>query len=388
MNKRDNGITLVALVITIIVLLILAGISITLVVGDNGVLEKARQSTLKTEQGEVYEQISLATASGDMEYYTNGTDRIIAYKNALLNEVDGIDRNSLTDDGFSLITGIVIGKSGKTYDFSISLPVTNITVTEHEIVDRTGISIGDYVNYVPDVPSSTTYPVSTLATYSGSDKNTSDINQENIKWRVLRIYEDGSIDLIGDITYKEIYFYGIKGYTNGVYLINDICKTLYSNTEHHIYARSVNLEDYEYWLEQSSNGINARNSSTNGVFSGDIVYYGQTRDITTNNICPAFYLSQKNESDPGTLVESPETIQQTPLTLLQTMYKADIYSENYADGDIVLNGGSSGYSFWIASRFCNVRIRVGNLTSPSQFRTPKSRKSFARVCGSVLFERH
>ena len=41
--KRERGITLIALVITIIVLIILAGVSINLVLGDNGIITKAKQ---------------------------------------------------------------------------------------------------------------------------------------------------------------------------------------------------------------------------------------------------------------------------------------------------------------------------------------------------------
>lgn len=100
--------------------------------GDNGLLKRAGDASTETEKGEVYEQISLATASGEMEYYSNGTDRLIAYKNALLNGVDGIDRDNLTDNGSNLITGTVNTKSGKQYDFSVPVPVTNITVAEHE----------------------------------------------------------------------------------------------------------------------------------------------------------------------------------------------------------------------------------------------------------------
>lgn len=40
-NKQTNGITLLSLVITIIVLLILAGVSIAMLTGDNGILTKA-----------------------------------------------------------------------------------------------------------------------------------------------------------------------------------------------------------------------------------------------------------------------------------------------------------------------------------------------------------
>ena len=42
MKKSNSGITLVALVVTIIVLIILAGVSISLVLGDQGILTKAR----------------------------------------------------------------------------------------------------------------------------------------------------------------------------------------------------------------------------------------------------------------------------------------------------------------------------------------------------------
>ncbi len=43
MLKGQKGITLVALVVTIIVLIILAGVSIALVLGDNGIVNKAKK---------------------------------------------------------------------------------------------------------------------------------------------------------------------------------------------------------------------------------------------------------------------------------------------------------------------------------------------------------
>ena len=45
--KGRNGITLIALVITIIVLIILAGVSINLILGENGIIAKARQASKK-----------------------------------------------------------------------------------------------------------------------------------------------------------------------------------------------------------------------------------------------------------------------------------------------------------------------------------------------------
>ena len=55
-----NGITLIALVITIIVLLILAGVTIATLTGDNGILTKAQSAKEKNAQKTVEEQINLA----------------------------------------------------------------------------------------------------------------------------------------------------------------------------------------------------------------------------------------------------------------------------------------------------------------------------------------
>lgn len=47
--KNKKGITIIALTITIIVLLILAGVSISMLVGDNKVLNKSEESKKETE---------------------------------------------------------------------------------------------------------------------------------------------------------------------------------------------------------------------------------------------------------------------------------------------------------------------------------------------------
>ena len=58
-NERQKGITLIALVITIIVLLILAGVSIAMLTGDNGILNQANDSKIETAVGTVKEQLKL-----------------------------------------------------------------------------------------------------------------------------------------------------------------------------------------------------------------------------------------------------------------------------------------------------------------------------------------
>ena len=47
-NANNNGITLIALVVTIIVLLILAGVSISMLTGKNGILNRAVEAKEKT----------------------------------------------------------------------------------------------------------------------------------------------------------------------------------------------------------------------------------------------------------------------------------------------------------------------------------------------------
>ena len=59
-SKEERGITLIALVVTIVVLLILAGITISLVFGSNGVIKKAQDSKEQTEIGEMREKLEMA----------------------------------------------------------------------------------------------------------------------------------------------------------------------------------------------------------------------------------------------------------------------------------------------------------------------------------------
>ena len=60
LKNRSKGITLIALVITIIVLLILAGVSIAMLTGQNGILTQAQNASKKTDIGEEKEAIGLA----------------------------------------------------------------------------------------------------------------------------------------------------------------------------------------------------------------------------------------------------------------------------------------------------------------------------------------
>ena len=59
-KSKENGITLIALVITIIVLLILAGVSISMLTGQNGILSKTTEAKKQTKEASQSEKYDLA----------------------------------------------------------------------------------------------------------------------------------------------------------------------------------------------------------------------------------------------------------------------------------------------------------------------------------------
>ena len=66
-QSKQTGITLIALVITIIVLLILAGVSIAMLTGDNGVIANSRDSKIATELSSYKEQLEIYVSSKKIE---------------------------------------------------------------------------------------------------------------------------------------------------------------------------------------------------------------------------------------------------------------------------------------------------------------------------------
>ena len=67
--KKENGITLIALVITIIVLLILAGISISLTLGNNGVLTQSTNAVETNRKATAKEEVEIAWAGAESDYW-------------------------------------------------------------------------------------------------------------------------------------------------------------------------------------------------------------------------------------------------------------------------------------------------------------------------------
>ena len=72
LKRKEEGITLIALVITIIVLLILAGVSIAMLTGENGILTQAQRAKEETEEAQANEENILNSYEDYLSQATNG----------------------------------------------------------------------------------------------------------------------------------------------------------------------------------------------------------------------------------------------------------------------------------------------------------------------------
>lgn len=118
--RNQRGITLIALVITIIVLLILAGVSIAMLTGDNGILTKANDAKEQTAKGEVADKINLAINAefanlldnGEMSGYVKGG--VIATQDAV-RSANGLDTTYTVVPGDSITAEEVLTIQSTTY---------------------------------------------------------------------------------------------------------------------------------------------------------------------------------------------------------------------------------------------------------------------------------
>ena len=189
--KNTKGITLVALVITIVILLILAGISISALT-NTGIFQKAKDAKQKSENAALDQNTKL-------DEYENEIDKYIPKANSLAKAV----------------------------------------------------KVGDYVAYTPDKldDNALTTLKTNLKNYSGASDNTTnsaiDI-EKGLKWRVLDVDETtGQVRLISATpTKKSIELKGYNGYNNAVKLLDDACSTLY-NSKLATKVQNLKIEDIQ-----------------------------------------------------------------------------------------------------------------------------------------------
>lgn len=128
--KNQKGITLIALVITIIVLLILAGVSIAMLTGENGILTNATESKNKTLEKSALEKIDIAL---------NGIKTTI--------EAGKVDSSYKTTDDDTLITAAVTGITDKDVAAGYAVtgtPGSTITITYTNAAE--GVTVSGSIN--------------------------------------------------------------------------------------------------------------------------------------------------------------------------------------------------------------------------------------------------
>ena len=319
LKKTEKGITLVALVVTIVVLLILAGVSINLVLGNNGIIAKAKEAETKSAE-------------------------------ASQNDLKGM--NALAEE-------------------------MNNALGEKPKVDLSKYKIGDSVNYTYD-PASSSYTLESK--YSGYSSNQTIAQTTGLTWKVLNVdKENDTVDIIStNPTSSTVIFANILGYNNGPYLMNEICKAQYSNKTLGVNARSINLLDMEKHL--TADGITARNAYQ---YDSSTAKYGTTKTYPSNTKYPSLYANQKGagpnitEAEASKKITQPDTTKGndpyeeskpivpkgttepttsstygtgSPLTVTQTFYIIAIDNTNYGTASSIL---ANGTPFWVAARCVN-----------------------------------
>ena len=223
------------------------------------------------------------------------------------------------------------------------------------------LKIGDYVNYTYDTVSS---GYSLPSAESGYDTNQTIAQTTGLKWRILNIYKDGTVDLVSENpTNQEVYFKVALGYNNGVLLLNDICAKQYSNKSLGITARSINIEDIESQMNEE--GIAARNAYT----SSANIQYGKTKTYGNGaNQYPTLYAKENksginstttktdgiSSSDNGYTYAITETSNTAVngLTVTQTYYFLNNVPDTYFDNSTIYQLiFSTNTNYWLASRF-------------------------------------
>ena len=118
--RKEKGITLIALVITIIVLLILAGVTIAMLTGDNGILTKTNQAKTNTGKGEAADKINMALNAEYANILSDGkmsgaTGSTIATADEIA-KTNGITTSEFTiTPGATMTDATVLTITSKTY---------------------------------------------------------------------------------------------------------------------------------------------------------------------------------------------------------------------------------------------------------------------------------
>ena len=139
--KNTKGITLIALVITIIVLLILAGVTITTLTGDNGILTRASDASRESEIASVKEQAQLDISNWITGELENGRDSTVNTPEKVKEILDTANQNN----GNKYYNGYT--DTGVKTPGGYEVPFEEL-YTGEQITEVSEINYGDRVNYM------------------------------------------------------------------------------------------------------------------------------------------------------------------------------------------------------------------------------------------------
>ena len=316
-KNKVTGITLIALVLTVVILIILATISINFLFGENGLVTKAQQATQLTEEASAMEDMGIYLASVKGVEAQEENFRLADYLS------NNIGNNGLEDflnngDGYGQVSyngnKFLVNLTDYTY--------TYLGKSDGTVNRRIEQVLGNNNESVPGI----------------SMVEAGEIETEDLGWRVLSVNEDGSVNLIANRnTGFEVSLSGINGYTNGVKALNEICSKLYGGLEINgvkvISARNVNVEDFydvtyrvgkEYTTQKIQPYINTL----------DVVNDGYSTEQIENYIDP-FNTSNTQASNTQMLVSS------------QGMTIKVIASRNAKETASMIKTGNN---YWLATR--------------------------------------
>ena len=148
-KNNKKGITLIALVITIIVLLILAGVSISMLTGDNSLLGNAQKTGPASNIGAAKDEVGLAYNNAMQEYYqekyasTNGGSGTFASKlETAINEITEKGRNHSCEIAYDTSAGtITITNGGYKVIGTVDTTDSGAGISWGEMKETTGIDI-------------------------------------------------------------------------------------------------------------------------------------------------------------------------------------------------------------------------------------------------------
>ena len=153
--KNKNGITLISLIITIIIMLILAGVVISLTLGENGIFNTAKYAVTKTKEETAREKLELALVDLQARKYTDETyDENEYINNYLSKEGMTVEGNVVLVDGWKFTIDRSVPKVGENLEqgeikaISITTPyigTTSFTTKVTNAYDEENIEEYKYV---------------------------------------------------------------------------------------------------------------------------------------------------------------------------------------------------------------------------------------------------